>query len=417
MESQINQWHLSSAYSEEDEYADSVSESDSNDLDINQLAAKDLRSNRFRLTSEEQIEKAVLYTKTGDVRYKDELVRSVSLWVMKVASGYSKYYNARDLFMDLVQEGHIGAIIAVEKFDPNRGVKFLTYATFWIRQRIVGFLSSEIYSVRLPLNLQRKLRELKKITDLSEDGIKKESDVQEVAEGLDVSEDRAKDIMALKDFKVISLETPSRHHSRGKVNQTLGDILKDPDNGYSFIHSLIAKDLRENLNTCIKSTFPARTTQILFMYFGLLGDPPMTLEAIAQEAEALWGNKLCRERIRQIISNSLKSRKFKRRVCKMLHYEHNSNEEMLREKFQELSLVNLTQHTSSKSNGNKNGNGRCRKSGHAYYVPEELKYKVPYGMKCQHPDNPELKWFGRGRAPRWLLHLLQSGRKPKFIED
>ncbi len=227
--------------------------------------------------------------RVGDAECLDKLVRSNLRFVVSVAK---KYQNQGVSLSDLINEGNLGLIRAAHKFDETKGIKFISYAVWWIRQAILQALAEQSRIVRVPLNRAGALHRIGKRTSMLLQELGREPTPTEIAEGMDITLEEVQKTLSISRTH-LSLDAPI---SPGEDNRLL-DYLPDTQNSGSdsdtFEHAL-SESIEEVLGT-----LKERETRILRLYFGLDGPEPMTLEEIG----SLLG--ITRERVRQIKEKAL----------------------------------------------------------------------------------------------------------------
>jgi RNA polymerase primary sigma factor len=227
--------------------------------------------------------------RTGDQEALDTLVRSNLRFVVSVAK---KYQNQGVTLGDLINEGNLGLIRAAHKFDETKGIKFISYAVWWIRQAILQALAEQSRIVRVPLNRAGALHRIGKRSSLLLQELGREPTVEEIAEELDISHDEVSRTLAISQSH-LSLDAPM---TPGEDNRLL-DYLADqfaigPDE--DTYERALSGSIEEALGT-----LKEREAKVLRLYFGLDGSEPMTLEEIG----ALLN--ITRERVRQIKEKAL----------------------------------------------------------------------------------------------------------------
>jgi len=235
------------------------------------------------LTASKEIELAKRMEK-GDEKAKKILAQSNLRLVVSIAK---RYVGKGMLFLDLIQEGNIGLMHAVEKFDYRRGNKFSTYATWWIRQAMTRSIADQGRTIRVPVHMIDTINKLKRLSRNFLQEMGREPTMEEIAEKMELSLDKIKDIIKTAQ-QPISLESPI-----GKEDDRhLGDLIEDEDSPAPpklASHTLLKEQMNSVLNTLTQ-----REKGILELRFGISGGYPHTLEEVGRE----FG--VTRERIRQI---------------------------------------------------------------------------------------------------------------------
>ncbi|MDD3995969.1 MAG: RNA polymerase sigma factor RpoD [Bacilli bacterium] len=252
------------------------------------------------LTQDEELELSERVTK-GEQEAKNRLAEANLRLVVSIAK---RYVGRKLSFLDLIQEGNMGLMKAVEKFDSSKGFKFSTYATWWIRQAITRAIADQAKTIRIPVHMVETINKLKRFQRQLTLELNRDPTIEELAEKIELSPDKVREIIKI-DVDPVSLEKPTREDE----DSTVSDFI--PDESSLSPEEYAINEVLKDIITDALNTLTDREKQVLKLRFGLEDGTSRTLEEVGN----IFG--VTRERIRQIEAKALRKLKHPSRSKKL----------------------------------------------------------------------------------------------------
>ena len=263
--------------------------SQGNDENILSLYLKEI--NKVPLLTREEEDKYARLARDGNQAAKEKLVSANLRFVVNVAK---KYQNQGLPLSDLISEGNIGLMNAIERFDVDKGYHFISYAVWWIRQAILKAICEKSRMIRLPLNRANELVQIEKAKKRLQSDKGEDPDMKDIARAVNMDEDHVTDLVNIS-RELVSLETPVFNE---KDSSVLSDFVEDE--GYKHPEqTLMDHSLKEDINSVLE-TLSEKEADIIQHRFGLNGRNPLSLKEIGDHYN------LTKERIRQIEKKAIK---------------------------------------------------------------------------------------------------------------
>lgn len=255
----------------------------STDIDVVKLYLKDI--DKAPLLSAEDEIRLAKRIKKGDTRARRKMVQCNLRLVVNIAKKYSRYGVP---LLDLIEEGNLGLMKAVKKYDPRMGYRFSTYASWWIKQAVLRALSEQGKTIRVPVYMSETIIRYKRVIEQLKHKLHRRPRLGEIAKKLKVRAGKIKEIKQAMDTEPASLETPIGENGTGRLLDLVEDVTVESP------FESIAKLLQQERVRGLLDTLKPRYKRVLALRFGLEGKGPYTLEEIGERL------KISKERVRQI---------------------------------------------------------------------------------------------------------------------
>lgn len=262
--------------------------------------------NKIPLMSREEENEVAIKAQAGDKAAKDKIVKANLRFVVNVAKKYQG--NGLDL-VDLISEGNIGLLTAIEKFDVTKGYHFISYAVWWIRQCILKAICEKSRAIRLPLNRANELVQIEHARKMVGSGKTAEEEIAEVANMLGMDASHVRDMLNIN-REMVSLDAQVRGDETDGAQ--FGDFIED-DRYANPYDEMVAKTMQNDINEVL-STLRPNEAKVIRLRYGLDGSRPMSLKEVGDACQ------LTKERIRQIEKRAIVRMQHPRRMRKLEPY-------------------------------------------------------------------------------------------------
>jgi RNA polymerase primary sigma factor len=274
-------------------------------LDVSSLSVYLREINKIPLLTREEEVRLATEARNGSQKAKERLIQANLRFVVNVAK---KYQNQGLTLSDLISEGNLGLITAVDKFDVDKGYHFISYAVWWIKQSILKAICEKSRMIRLPLNRANELLQIEKVKREISSNKDGEADIQEIADFLDMDKGRITDLINAS-RELVSLETPL---SSDKDASTISDLMEDTK-GADPEDMMVNNTLQDAIEEVL-STLTDKESEVIKYRFGLNGERPHSLKEIGDKYN------LTKERIRQIEKKAINRLRHPSRSQKLRSY-------------------------------------------------------------------------------------------------
>ncbi len=262
--------------------------------------------NKVPLLTREEEENLAVLAANGDKKAKDKMIRANLRFVVNVAK---KYQNHGLDLTDLISEGNIGLLTAIEKFDVSKGYHFISYAVWWIRQAILKAICEKSRAIRLPLNRANELVQIEKARKMINGDKSDEEEIKEVAELLNMDSKHVREMLGIS-RDMVSLDT--RVRSADSDSATVGEFIED-SNSVDPAEAAISMTMKKDINDVL-STLTDKEASVLNYRFGLNGSKAMSLKEVGDVFD------LTKERIRQIEKKAIRRLQHPLRTARLEAY-------------------------------------------------------------------------------------------------